>query len=295
MEYEIFHKEFKDLIGDGKLRKIATGFQFLEGPLWDASHSRLLFSDIPANKIYQLKHERVTTFRSPSDMSNGLTFNRNHQLLACCHATSQVVMIDFNNFQETLVSHFEGQELNSPNDIVVKSDDSVYFTDPNYGRINNDHGILRKKQLPFQGVYRFSQKEGLILLANDIDAPNGLCFSCKEEKLYVNDSSNGQIFVFDVNAEGHLSNKNLFFHMTYDPSQGVPDGMKLDELGNLYCTGPGGIWVFQSNGTPLGIIKIPEIAANLNWGGDCWNHLYITATSSIYHIEMNVRGNQVQL
>ena len=184
-------------------------------------------------------------------------------------------------------------ELNSPNDIVVKSDGAIYFTDPTYGRMEY-YGVPREPQLGFRAVYRLDPQGGeLTLLADDFSQPNGLCFSSDERLMYVNDTERGHIRVFDVRGDGTLAGGRVFAQLIGEGA-GAPDGMKIDSNGNLYCCGPGGIHVFDSSANCLGVIRVPKPAANFNWGGDDLRSLFITASASLYRIDVRVPGRRVQ-
>lgn len=286
------------LVDRGKeVEQLAMGFEFTEGPLWNAEEGYLLFSDMPGDVIRRWWETTgvVEEARKPSNMSNGLTYDREGRLVACEHATSRVTRTEHDGTIVTLASHYRGKELNSPNDVVVKSDGAVYFTDPAYGRMDYV-GVERPQELELQGVYRVSlEGNEPTLLVDDFEAPNGLCFSPDESLLYVNDTARMHIRVFDVTLEGTLENGRTFFveESSSQLGEGVPDGMKTDELGNVYCTGPGGIWVITPEAEHLGIIRVPEAVANLNWGGPDWNMLYIAASSSIYRVSTKVRGNRL--
>ena len=270
--------------------RLATGFEFTEGPVW-SPHGYLLFSDIPGDVIRQWDEAGgIEEWRRPSRKSNGLTYDTELRLIACEHATSHVTRTEPDGAVTTIASHYEGKELNSPNDVVAKSDGSIYFSDPPFGRMAG-FGVERERELDFQGVYRLPYEGGeFTLLLDDFETPNGLCFSPDESLLYVNDSMRMQIRVFEVRADGTLGNGRTFFTVPGSPEDGVPDGMKVDELGNLYCTGPGGIWVLNPQAEHLGTIDVPEGVANLNWGDPDRKTLYVTATRSLYRIRMIVAG-----
>jgi gluconolactonase len=186
-----------------------------------------------------------------------------------------------------IASHYGGKELNSPNDIVVKSDGGIYFTDPTYGRIDY-YGILREPVLTFRGVYRAAGGT-LTLLADDFAQPNGLCFSADETRLFVNDTERGHIRVFDVKADGTLAG-GAVWAQTVGEGDGAPDGMKIDSAGNLYCCGPGGIHVFDPNAACLGVIRTPEGTANFAFGDEDFRSLFITASTSLYRIRVKTPG-----
>lgn len=281
---------------DAEAELLASGFIFTEGPVWDPEGECLLFSDIPGDVIRRWNTGGlVEEFRRPSNNSNGLTLDAEGRLIACEHGTSRVTRTEGDGTLTVIASHYEGKELNSPNDVVVRSDGSIYFTDPPFGR-GARYGVERHRELEFQGVYRIPSGGGeLTLLVDDFEGPNGLCFSPDETLLYINDSHRMHIRVFDVKPEGTIHNGRVFF--VEEPSEalgpGGPDGMKVDGRGNVYCTGPGGIWVISPEAEHLGTIRVPEKSANLNWGGADWSTLYITATHSIYRVPMLVRGNRL--
>lgn len=269
------------------LEQVATGFGFTEGPVWCKDY--LLFSDIPRNRIvrWHMRSEgpEVTTFRSPSGNSNGLTLDRSGRLIVCEHSTRRVTRTEVDGSVSVLAERYEGRRLNSPNDVVVRSDGSIYFTDPPYGLEN----LNAWKELSFNGVYRFAPDGKLVLLVDDFDRPNGLAFSPDESVLYIDDTSRSHIRAFDVNPDGNLGNGQVLIDMQSSET-GAPDGMKVDEKGNIYCTGPGGLWVIDSNGQCLGRIMLPALPANLAWGDMDRRTLYITARSSIYRLRLAVPG-----
>ena len=217
------------------------------------------------------------------------------RLLVCEHATSSLVRETPDGKRTTLASHYKGKELNSPNDVVVRRDGSIYFTDPIYGR-RPFNGIERAPELDFRGVYRVPPSGGDVqLLADDFGQPNGLCFSIDESLLYVNDTPRAHIRAFKVRRDGSLDGGQLFALGIGDgtlQSPGWVDGLKCDELGNIWVTGPHGIWVFSSGGEHLGIIEIPEIPANMHWGGHDWHSLFVTARTSVYRIRTRVTGHR---
>ena len=222
-------------------------------------------------------------------MANGLTADRQGRLVACEHATSRVTRTEADGRITVLASHFEGKELNSPNDVVVKSDGAIYFSDPSYGRMAY-YGVEREPQLAFRGVYRIAANgAALTLLASDFGQPNGLCFSADEALLFVNDTERQHIRVFDVAADGTVSGGGLWAQVS-GKGPGAPDGMKIDSQGNLYCTGPGGIHVFDHAANCLGVILVPESAANFTWGEADRCSLFITATHGLYRARVSVPG-----
>lgn len=270
--------------------RVLTGFEFLEGPAWNPRTGSLVFSDIIGDTLYSwCENSKPATLRSPSNMANGNTWDRQGRLLSCEHASSRVSRSTSDGGYEVLASHYLGKELNSPNDIVVGRDDRIYFTDPNSGR-SRKYGVERQQELAFQGVFLLDpESRELTLLVDDFQKPNGLCFSPDDSLLYVNDTDEQHIRVFDVLDDGRVVNSRLFAETGGD-RPGVADGMKVDVLGNLYCCGSGGIHVFTPDGRRLGIIEVPEVAANFTWGGQQLTDMYITATHSIYRLSMTVPG-----
>jgi gluconolactonase len=280
---------FRDLFPENvSLQRVGTGFRFTEGPVWILEEKRLLFSDIPANTIYGLAVSgSVTRFREPSGNSNGLTRNKQGRLIACEHGNRRVTRTEPDGTVKPLAERFRRNKLNSPNDVVVKSDGAVYFTDPCYGI------KPYQQEQPVAGVYRLSPDgSDISLVAYDFKRPNGLAFSPDEKKLYIDDSERRHIRVFDVSDDGSLSGGSLFHDMNVS-SPGVPDGMKVDLDGRVYCTGAGGVWVFDSTGSHLGTIVTPEKPSNCAWGDDDWRSLYITAITSVYKIRVNTPGIRI--
>lgn len=277
------------------LRVVGSGFEFTEGPIWHPRGGFLLISDIPANIRHRIDGKAVREQANPSNKGNGMTYDADLNLLVCEHATSSVVRFvgGADGAREILASHFEGKELNSPNDIVVSKGGSIYFTDPTYGRMPV-FGIERPTQLGFRGVYRIAKDRTVELMVEKslFTQPNGLCFSPDERLLYVNDTEQANIRVFDV-VDGALDNMRVFASGISDPAQaGAPDGMKCDALGNIWVTAPGGLWVYAPDGTLIGKIAVPEVAANLHWGGADWRTLFITASTSLYALDVKVGPHQ---
>jgi len=272
-----------ELIQSEGPERIATGFQFTEGPVWHPD-GYLLFSDIPAGRIYKWSPDgTLEVFRQPSGNSNGLTFDQQGRLIACEHGTRRVSRTEPDGRVVPLATHYQGKRLNSPNDVVVKSDGSIYFTDPPYGV------QPEKRELSFQGVYRIAPDGTLTLLADDFDRPNGLAFSPDESILYVDDTTQRHVRAFDVLPDGTLANGRIFAEM-HSPATGGPDGMKLDVEGNLYVTGPGGTWLFDPEGNHLGTLVTPEKPANLAFGDTDRRTLYITARTSVYRVRTKLPG-----
>lgn len=271
-----------DLLSE-QLERIATGFQFTEGPVWHPD-GYLLFSDIPADRIYKwTPPDKLEVFRQPSGNSNGLTLDRQGRLIACEHGNRRVSRTEANGRVVPLATHYQGKRLNSPNDVVVKSDGSIYFTDPPYGVQPEE------RELDFQGVYCIAPDGTLILVADDFERPNGLAFSPDERILYIDDTVRRHVRAFDLRPDGTLANGRVFAEMN-SPVPGGPDGMKLDVEGNLYVTGPGGVWLFDPHGRHLGILVTPEKPANLAFGDEDRRTLYITARTSVYRVRTRLPG-----
>jgi gluconolactonase len=276
-----------------EVERVATGFTFTEGPVWHPTEHYLLFSDMPGNvRRKYTPGQGVEEVMRPSNKCNGLTYDAELNLLVCEHVTSSLVRERPDRTRETIASHFEGKELNSPNDVCVRSDGSIYFSDPWYGRMPV-FGEERERELGFQGVYRIQPGGGdpeLVVDRDVYEQPNGICFSPDESLFYVNDTPGAYIDVYDVAADGSLSNRRRFFSGIGSGiiEEGIPDGMKCDERGNIWVTGPGGVWVISSAGEPLGVIEVPENTGNLAWGGEEWHTLFIPSSTSLYAITTTV-------
>ena len=264
------------------VEKLAGDFKFTEGPVWSAAQSELLFSDIPANRIVGFHNGKATTFRTPSNNSNGLTMDQKARLIACEHGTRRVTRTEADGTITVLAERYEGKRLNSPNDVVVRSDGAIYFTDPPYG-VKAD-----ERELDFQGVYRISPDgKSLILLARDFIKPNGLAFTPDEKTLFVNDTEGGHIRAFDIAPDGTLANSRIFART---PSA---DGMKVDTEGNVYCTSATGVMVFDRSGKHLGTFSMAEQPANCAFGDADWKSLYMTSRTGLYRVRLAIPGIKV--
>jgi gluconolactonase len=293
MDIDVRHPGLAERLDPGQpLERVATGFKFVEGPIWNAADRSLIFSDILGNSLLRWTEKTgVSLLRRNSYMANGNAYDRQGRILTCEHATSRVTRTDFANQGEleVLASHYQGKQLNSPNDIVCRRDGAIYFTDPASGR-SPGYGVPRAQELNFQGVYRLDPNTlELALLVDDFVKPNGLCFTPDERKLFINDSQHNHIRVFEVLPDGSLAKGQVWASLEA-AGTGVADGMKLDQAGNLYCSGPGGIHIFDAQAALLAIVHMPEQTANLAWGGDDLCSLYITASTSIYRLRTQIPG-----
>ena len=282
------------------IEKLAGGFQFIEGPLWFPS-GHLWFSDVVGNVVRQWSPggKVVEILRPGGDDKNdapagsyigpnGMIADSDGAVLLCQHGNRRIVRISKDRHLSTLVDRFEGKRLNSPNDLVYKSDRSLYFTDPPYGLVKQDDDPA--KELKFNGVYRLANGK-LQVIIQDLTRPNGIAFSPDEKVLYISNSDEKRkVWMrYDVRQDGTVANGRVLFDATSQTENGLPDGMKVDEQGNLYCSGPGGLWIFSAAGRHLGTIKPPETPANCNWGDD-GRSLYITAQTGLYRIKLAVHG-----
>jgi gluconolactonase len=275
--------KLKSLFESGDPERLATGFQFTEGPLW-LPQGLLIFSDIPASRIYSWTTEAgAQVWREPSGNSNGLTHDPQGRLLACEHGNRRVSRTEADGTVVTLADRYQGKRLNSPNDIVVRHDGVVYFTDPPYG-IQPE-----QQEQPLNGVYAVRPDGTMLLVADDMIRPNGLAFSPDESILYIDDSGRRHVRAFDVLPDGTLANSRVLADMDH-PQPGSPDGMKVDLQGHLYVAGATGLWVFEPDGRCLGTVIFPERPANLAWGDDDRRTLYLTCRTSLYRIRTTVPG-----
>jgi gluconolactonase len=272
-----------ELVEEGaQVERLATGFTFTEGPIWHPTEHYLLFSDMPGDVRRKYTPDgTVVEIRNFSNKCNGMTYDADLNLLVCEHVTSCLIRETPSGEREIIAQEFEGEELNSPNDVVVHSSGAIYFSDPWFGRMPV-FGHPRKRRLGFQGVYRIAPEGGdpqLIVGRDTYEQPNGICFT---PGAFIN--------VYDVEDDGTISNERRFFSGIGSGiiEEGIPDGMKCDERGNIWVTGPGGIWVISAAGEHLGTIKVPENTGNLTWGGEDWHTLFIPSSTSLYSIRTTV-------
>lgn len=291
MNVEIRDERFRQVVGyDAPVEEVAGGFDFTEGAVWNHVEDCLIFSDMPGNLMRKwTATDGVQVFRQPSNMANGNTYDLQGRLITCEHATSRVTRTEHDGSVTVLATHYDGKELNSPNDVIVRSDGSIYFSDPSFGRMEY-YGVLREPELNVRGVYRLDPESGALrLLVDDFDQPNGLTLSLDERQLFINDTMRGHIRVFDVDADGGLSDGRVWAELTGD-RDGLADGMKIDTEGNLYTAGPGGVQVFAPNATSLGVIYVPQGVANFTWGDADLRSLFINAGTALYRTRVNVPG-----
>ena len=287
-----------------KIEVIAGRHAWVEGPVWNRREHYLLFSDIPMNSIFKWQQSKgVSLYLKPSGYtgktpfegrepgSNGLTYDREGRLVLAEHGDRRIARLEKNGRKTTLVDRYEGKRINSPNDVVFKSNGDLYFTDPPFGLPKSFDDP--RKELPFQGVYQLSATGKLTLLTKDIKAPNGIAFSPDEKKLYISnaDASNAVWMVYDVKEDGTIENGNVLLNATAQTktNKGVPDGMKVDKDGNIFGAGPGGIYVIASDGTHLGTIDFGAPTGNVAWGED-GSSLFITSSQSVYRLRLSTKG-----
>jgi gluconolactonase len=294
---EILDPSFaKYRLNNASVERLVTGMRWSEGPVWFGDVRSLLWSDVANDRIMRWDEEtgRASVFRKPSNKANGLTRDRQGRLIACEHAGRRVTRTEYDGTITVMADKFDGKRLNSPNDIVVRSDDSIWFTDPIYGITGNYTGVIDQQELP-TNVYRLDKTGRLTVVAGDVDKPDGLAFSPDESKLYViEDGTNPQVFlVYDVVDDGtRLTNRRTFITVERG---GVADGLRLDIDGNLWCGwggGPGndGVMVFNAAGKPIGRIDLPERSANLCFGGFRRSRLFMAASHSLYSVFVRTQG-----
>jgi len=276
------------IIESSEPEQLASGFEFTEGPLW-YSAGYWIFVDIRTSRIYKLvPGGQPEVIRENSDQSNGMTFDMQGRLLICEMESRQLNRWEDDGSFTTVASHWNDKRLNRPNDVVGRSDGSLYFTDPQ-GRIEP-----QDREIGFPGIFRIAPDGSVSPVITDFEYPNGLVFSPDESLLYVANTREGKyIMVYDVHADGSVSDGRSFADMSSDETDGVPDGMKVDVEGRVYCTGPGGCWVFDSSGKHLGIIRLPELPANCAWGGPDNRTMFFTARTGLYSMRMTTPGTKV--
>ena len=279
-----------------KVERLGTGYRWAEGPVWIGDQRCLLWSDIPNNRILRWDEETgaITTFRKPSNFANGHTRDRQGRLVGCEHGGRRVYRVEYDGTYTTVADTFEGKRLNSPNDVVVKSDGSIWFTDPPFGLLGYYEGYKAEPEGPITNVYRVDPSGAITVAADDVNGPNGLASSPDESKLYVVESRANPrlISAYDVSGGTKLTNKRTLI----DAGPGTPDGFRVDVDGNLWCgwgmgePGLDGVHVFNPDGTLIGRIDLPERCANVAFGGTYRNRLFMAASTSLYALYVNTQG-----
>jgi sugar lactone lactonase YvrE len=298
MAVTVLDKRLLDLIDENvQVDKIATGYVFTEGPLWHPKERYLTFSDVRSRKMHRWNEKDGASLFRDDDGSgpNGNTYDRNGLLITCEHNNRRLSRTKADGGVESVVDRYQGHRLNSPNDVICTRNGDLIFTDPTYG-LRQPDGSIVGQEYPFPGVFRFSPSTGnLRTIAEDFEAPNGLVLTDDETRMYIADTRLHNVRVFDLAADGSLSNGREFADISYGDTVGRPDGMKLDSRGNLYVTAnvPQSVWVYSADGTLLGFIEVGESAANCAWGGDDWRTLFVTANTSVYRLGMKVAGQPV--
>jgi len=291
MNVEIRDEAFRAVIGDdAPLETLGSGFGFTEGAAWHPYERHLTFSDMAQDHMRRWSPAGgIVTFRKPSNKTNGNTYDGKGRLLSCEHSLSRVTRTGSDGSIAVLATHYKDRELNSPNDIVVKGNGRIYFTDPSYGRMPA-YGVEREPQLDFRGVYSMNEDgSDLTLLVDDFDQPNGLCFSRDESVLFVSDTPRGHIRSFRVEGDGRVSGGEVWAPVS-GAGTGVPDGLKVDRDGNVYSCGPGGLHVFSPSGHCLGVIKTPIETANFTWGGADMRDLFLTSSTFLFRTRSKTPG-----
>jgi gluconolactonase len=276
--------ELTAILESPEVERQATGFVFTEGPLWHPD-GFYYFVDVRSSLLYRIVPGKAPeVVRDKTGGGNGTTFDLDRRLILCEGDNRRVTRTASDGRIEVLMDRYEGKRLNRPNDVVCKSDGSIYFTDPGL-RVP-----LAERELPYAGVYRV-MPDGSTSLVADFEYPNGLAFSADEQRLYVANTRWAQyIHVLELDAAGRMVRRRIFADMSSDETDGVPDGMKVDTEGRVFCTGPGGTWVFSAEGKRLGIIRTPEVPANLAFGGPDLKTLFLTARTSVYTLRVKAPG-----
>ncbi|MDE3240554.1 MAG: SMP-30/gluconolactonase/LRE family protein [Paracoccaceae bacterium] len=291
--FEVIDPRFRTYVmGNAPVKQIATGFDWVEGPVWFGDAGCLLFSDIPNNRILRWTPEGVTTFRQPSNYANGHTRDRQGRLVSCEHGTRRVTRTEWDGSVTVIADSYRGKRLNSPNDVIVASDGAIWFSDPHYGIMTDYEGFKSEQELPCH-VYRVDPDGTIEAVITDMNCPNGLAFSPDESRLYVADtgrmfSSDSQhILAFDM--AGGRPTEGRMFHAI---APGCADGIRVDSDGNLWSSAGDGVHCLSPQGDLMGRILVPETVSNICFGGRAKHHLFITATTSVYAVVLNRNGVQ---
>ena len=273
---------------DAEVEELGGGYNLAEGPVWWKEEGILLFSDVNNDRRMQWAPGRgVSVFREPPGNGNGLTRDSQGRLLACGQGARNVTRVEHDGSVTVVADTYQGKRLNSPNDVVAHSNGRIYFTDPPFAVSPED------REIDFGGVYRLDPDGSVTVLVSDFEAPNGLAFSPDESLLYINDTRRKHIRAFEMRADGtlDLATDRVFCELIGE-RRGTPDGMKVDTEGNVYCTGPGGIWMMDPSGKHLGTILTAEDkqTTNMAWGGDDWRTMYFTTFDTLGRIQLKIPG-----
>jgi len=273
------------------METISEGYKLTEGIIWNEVHQYLIWSDMAFGKVYKWTEvDGTTVIKTPSNITNGNFIDHEGRILSCEHATSQVTRWEPDGrYLTTLASHYQGKQLNSPNDIIMDSKGRIWFTDPMYGRTSPAAGVARDPELDFRGVYRLDPDGTLTCVASDFEQPNGLCMEPGEGTLLVNDTPRDHVRRFAVAADGSLSGGEVIADIA-GTEPGRPDGLKVDEDGRIYCTGPGGVHVLAPSGKLIGVIRTPDQCRNFCFGGADLSELYFATSSAIFRLKTNTKG-----
>ena len=299
MKFEAYDQRFNTLLrADSRLECLASPARWAEGPVWLPGEDAVVFSDVKANRMYRWNRDgKITIFREQANYANGNTLDRQGRLISCEHGRRGVSRTDSDGVARNLVDRFDGKRLNSPNDVVVKSDGSLWFSDPPYGIVGDAEGFKSESQIIGCYVYRFDPETGEITaVATDVQRPNGLAFSPDESRLYVADMSivdfplqgRRHLLVYDVIEGRRLSNPRVLAQI----EPGIPDGFRVDQCGNIFCSCEDGILVLAGDGQRIGKIGVPERVSNCTFGGPAQDELFITATTSLYRVRLATQGCQ---
>ena len=276
----------------GSLVKVAEGFTFTEGPVWDGS--RVIFSDIPGDTVYAMTpgDETPTVLYAPSARANGHTFDRAGHLLNAEHGSGEITRWTPEGGRQTVVAEYQGRHLNSPNDLVVRTSDGlILFTDPPYGLRDPYEGVQRVAEVGFNGVFTFDEASGTMTLIDDtLDRPNGIALSPDERTVYVSDSATNMLWAYDLSADGTASGKRLLADMALEGRRAPADGLRVDTLGRVFATCPAGICVIAPDGIRVATLDLPMRATNLAWAGPELSDLYITASTEVWLVSTRARG-----
>lgn len=287
--FEVLDERFRACQGDAYLERLATGCRWAEGPVYSPAWRCLIWSDIPNDRLLRWDEPsgRVSIFRQPAGYANGHTLDAEGRLVSCEQGNRRVSRTEHDGRVTPIIDGYNGKRFNSPNDLVVHADGAIWFTDPPYGIDSNYEGVRAESEIGACHVYRWDPATAEVrIVADDFVRPNGLAFSCDEQLLYVADTRRNHIRVFDVVSNSALTNSRVFATC----SDGVFDGLRLDDQGRVWAAAGDGLHCFAPDGTRIGKLRVPEPVSNLVFGGLKGNRLFITATSSVYSIVLNVDG-----